>query len=91
MATKKDPTDGLDLRDEVIVSCHDSSRIGAISIADDDWPANVSLTNAARICAINKGVKPLFAMSKKDIKKKIDFWCEKHNFIREQKLMSEMH
>ena len=76
MATKKDPTDGLDLRDEakckaaiqtllmsrqgfntwfkkaikergfcvkcmkkkheVIVSCHDSSRIGAISIADDD-------------------------------------------------------
>jgi len=32
-----------DISHEVIVSCHDSRRIGAISIADDDWPASVSL------------------------------------------------
>lgn len=61
-----------------------SSRIGAISIADDDWPASVSLSNVARICAINKGVPPVTLMSKEDIRRKIDYWCEKFQCIREK-------
>ena len=73
-----------DISQEIIVSCYDGSRIGAISIADDDWPASVSLSNVARICAINKGVPPVTLMSKEDIRRKIDYWCEKFQCIREK-------
>ena len=40
----------------LMVSCYDSRRIGAITIAYDDWSATVSLANNARICAIYKDV-----------------------------------
>ena len=73
-----------DISHEVIVSCYDSRRIGAISIADDDWPATMSLVNAAKICAMHKGVPPNTTMSKEEIKEKIDFWCEKFTCIREK-------
>ena len=73
-----------DISGEVIVSCYDSNRIGAISIAEDDWPSSVSLVNAAKICAMYKGVPPNTTMSEEDIKKKIDFWCKKFSCIRDK-------
>ena len=44
-----------DLSEEIIVSWHEAERIGAIKIAEDDWPARLSVSNAARICAIRGG------------------------------------
>ena len=73
-----------DISQEVIVSCHDSERIGAISITPDDWPARLSLSNSARICAINKGVPTNTYMSPEDIKEKLDYWCSVYSCIRDE-------
>ena len=44
----------------------------------------MSLVNAAKICAMYKGVPPNNTLCKEDIKKKIEFWCEKFSCIRDK-------
>ena len=73
-----------DISQDVIVSCHDSERIGAITITPVDWPARLSLGNLARICAINKGVPTNTYMSPEDIKEKLDYWCSVYSCIHDE-------
>ena len=73
-----------DISQEIIVSCHDSERIGAISITPDEWPSTLSVCNIARLCAIREGVLPNLNLSEEDIQRKIDFYCEKYSCLRDK-------
>ena len=54
---------------EIIVSCHDSKRINAISIGEDDWPSPIAIRNSV-ILALSKGKPPDINLRKEEIQDK---------------------